>query len=114
MSLSCQGYKSGLKYGCLTQAKRHPRSRQATVEHQLNKERRLEMKSAIALPSVFFVLVIMGASADGQGRIQWAKLLAQLQDDLDFPVIDPKEPTDSFPATNVSTHDVIMQELGMR
>ena len=71
------------------------------------------MTSTIAL---FFVLVIMGASADDQGRIQWAKLLTQLQDDSDYPVIDPKEPTITAlaSATNGSTHEVIMQELGMR
>ena len=74
------------------------------------------MQSTVAL---FFALVIVGASAEGLpglGRIQWAKLLAQLQDDLELPLIDQKEQKTLASATraNGSSYQVIMQELGMR
>ena len=85
----------------------HPRTRQAVVEHR---KKTVKMQSTIAL---FFALVIMGASAN---RIQWARLLAQLQNDLELPVVDQREPKTLASATraNGSSYQAIMQELGMR
>ena len=105
--MSIRGYKSGVKCACISNSLiiQEPGKQLWNIE-----KRRLKMQSAIAL---FFALVIMGASAN---RIQWARLLAQLQDDLELPVVDQKEPKTLASATraNGSSYQVIMQELGMR